>query len=112
MRKLLTALVLSITAAGCGPVYHFTKTTQETAVAKPEASCDFLVTASAPDPQSYVELGVLEWRRVPPHRIDEFKSWIFDDVCAAGGDLVVGEINGAGVYVRGIVFKKRAVAAN
>jgi hypothetical protein len=112
MRKLFTVLVLSITAAGCGPVYSFTKTTQAIAPAKPEASCDFLVTGTITDLSSYVELGVLEYLRTPPRRIDEFKEMIYDQVCAAGGDVVVGEINGFGYYVRGIVFKKRAVASN
>jgi hypothetical protein len=36
---------------------------------------------------------------------------IRDEVCGAGGDLVVGEINGYGYYVRGVVFKKRPVVA-
>lgn len=111
MRKLLTVLVLSITASGCGYTYSYTKTTDVQAAAKPEASCEFLATATVPDPNGYVEIGVLEVRHHPPRDITRFKEEIYDQVCAAGGDVVVGEINGYGFYMRGIVFKKRAVAA-
>ena len=110
MRAIYAVLVsVLLITTGCGPVYRYTQTTQEAATTKP-ADCDFLVTATLNSRADYVEMGVLEPVHHPPRDIARFKDLIRNEVCAAGGDLVVGEINGFGFYVRGVVFKKRGRA--
>jgi hypothetical protein len=106
MRVPRAALVRSMVSAGCGPHYVYTRSSQEVTNAK-SSGCDFAVTASLTDPSSYVELGVLDLHFDPARDIAAFKEMVRADVCQAGGDLVVTEINGVGSYVRGIVFKKR-----
>jgi hypothetical protein len=102
-------LIASFAVAGCaatGPVYRYTRTARAEPPAK-QPTCDFQV-AGAPDTSgSYVEVGVLDGvDRVYIQTISDFKREVQNQVCAAGGDLVVTEINGWGTYVRGVVFKK------
>jgi hypothetical protein len=40
------------------------------------------------------------------HTAGDFKTQVQLQVCQAGGDLVVPQINGLGLYVRGIVYAK------
>lgn len=104
--RMFPVAVLLITT-GCGPVYRYTTDVQ--AAPKP-SDCDFLVTATTDTANDYLELGVVELKRdfQFARNIEKFKDVIGDQVCEAGGDLVVGQINGAGVYVRGVVFKRKA----
>jgi hypothetical protein len=64
--------------------------------------------------KGYSELGVLDFDfGIAIGAVDTFKTKIQKQVCQAGGDLVVAQINGDGCYVRGIVFvKERADQAS
>jgi hypothetical protein len=101
MRVLVLAFV---SLAGCGQVYRYTVTSTAPVQAR-AADCDFVVSGTLPEDKSLVELGVLEYERTPPHQIAKLKEMIHDQVCQAGGELVVGQINGFGYYVRAIVFR-------
>ena len=96
--------------AACGPAYRYTRTAEATPASK-TLDCDFRVTASLPEGGGYAEIGVFELGSDSSHRIEDFKKKIHDQVCTAGGDLVVAEINGFGYYVRGIVLKKTGAQA-
>ena len=101
--KRLFALTFVLSIAACGPVYQLAAT--KTVPSKP-VGCDFQVAASLPE--GYEEIGLVT-RTVTAGgamQPDTFKKWIADDVCKAGGDLVVTQINGEGYIVRGVVFRK------
>jgi len=73
------------------------------------ADCDFRVI-NLPPSGDFEEIGTLthndgEYGDQTPY---EFKVSIRADVCRAGGDLVVTEVNGHGLYVRGTVLKQRS----
>jgi hypothetical protein len=59
-------------------------------------------------PQSgYEEIGVLDNKGGGVAcNISDFKEAIAAKVCEVGGDLAVGQVNGAGCYVSGSVFRK------
>jgi hypothetical protein len=40
-----------------------------------------------------------------------FKAAVAEQVCAAGGELLVGQVNGSGIYVHGLVYRKIVAAA-
>ncbi len=109
MKKTLAAaqaIVLALGLFGCGggPVYRFTATS---APQPPKApGCTFAISNSPPDPQHFQELGALDPLRQPSRRLDIFKKHAAPAVCAAGGDLVVPEVNSYGLYMRGIVYRQ------
>jgi hypothetical protein len=99
------ALFLALTVAGCGgPVYRFTS------ISAPQAprpqDCAFAISTSPPDPRQFEEIGVLDARRQPSNRLDVFKRHAAPEICAAGGDLVVPEVNGYGYYMRGVLYRR------
>jgi len=86
---------------------------------KRPANCSFRIVSTLPEGH-WEEIGVANVRPghgggtlIAPHTPGAFRKLIGDKVCAAGGELVVGEINGLGQYVRGTVFvaSKKPVAA-
>ena len=65
--------------------------------------CSFQVLTAAPT-QLYQELGVLEARNAA---LDAkgFASDVHEQVCRAGGDAVLVQVDGQGRYLRGTVLK-------
>jgi hypothetical protein len=104
----MSRIFLALLFAGCattGNNYKFSITAEQQATGR-APDCSFRVVNVAPQ-QGYNELGVLDYDSGDvATKIDEFKTKIHAQVCQAGGDLVVAEINGFGSYVRGIVFVK------
>lgn len=106
---LAVALALGALTSGCAAHAHFTRTT--TAQAAPrEPTCAFEVFTTRPD-RPYDELGVIEdpkregWRSIS--RVSDFIDVSRQSVCEAGGDAVLAEVNGMGIYVRGTVIRFR-----
>jgi hypothetical protein len=108
MKRLIPFSLLLV--AACGPAFKFTRTAEAPAAAKP-ADCNFRVVSTLEESKGYQELGVLDFNSgAYVGSMAVFLEKIGPEVCAAGGDLVVGEINGLGIYVRGIVFEKQPAA--
>ena len=91
------------------PVVHNTATTT---VPGRDPTCAFDVVGSRPGP-GYVEVaqidrsfGVGQYRNP-----QEFAYAVRPKVCAVGGDVLVTELNGSGVVVRGIVFHRTSEPA-
>ncbi len=98
------ALVACLAAPlGCTTKYRYVANSATNVSAAKPAGCDFPLTATTPS-SGFQEIGVLEPDGLTTDQLGIFKELIRKDVCAAGGDLVVGEIN-RGHYVRGIVFR-------
>jgi len=74
------------------------------------SDCTFDLLSTRPD-RPYDEMGVVEWDMAAVRSAREFVDLIREQTCRAGADAVLAEVNGGGVYVRGTVFKYRAVAA-
>ncbi|MCB9737031.1 MAG: hypothetical protein H6745_30985 [Deltaproteobacteria bacterium] len=100
MRKVHALVGLAAALSGC-VTYAFTPTTRQSAPAR-EAGCEFDLLSAAPR-TPYVQLGFLE-PTVQAHSAVEFYDAVRGEVCAAGGDAVLTEINGLGEYVRGTVI--------
>ncbi|MFY2561204.1 hypothetical protein ACN469_26625 [Corallococcus terminator] len=111
--KLRVAGLLSLALASFGcysTKYSYARTTQATAEARP-ATCQVDLFTTRPE-GSFVELGVLENRYVPRSTANEFVEAVRSQVCEAGGDAVLAEVNGFGNYIRGTVIRfKQAEAA-
>jgi hypothetical protein len=97
--------VAVLALVGCGPMYKFVRNSEGAPEPRP-ADCDFRVTGSL-DAAGYAEVGILQYGGGQiTNDLAKFKMDVRPSVCAAGGDLVVTEVNGYGHIVRGIVFKK------
>jgi hypothetical protein len=98
--------LLALLFAGCVG-YTYTATTQTAATAKP-AGCAFDLLTTRPE-RAYAELGVVEHGGTPntggATTAGAFKDMVANAVCRAGGDAVITEVNGMGIYVRGTVLK-------
>ena len=108
MRSLIILLALSILATSCAS-YIYTHSADQTYPSKIE-NCKFKVVNTAPNPAEYVEIGSINSQDFYANakNPEDWKSIIAKDVCAAGGDLVVSEINGYGQYIRLTVFVRKA----
>lgn len=84
----------------------FTKTTTVAAPAR-EATCTFEIFTTRPD-RAFDELGIIDVTDFRPETAAEFRNVAQSKVCAAGGDAVLAEVNGYGLYVRGTVIRYRA----
>src|SRR6266511_6060544 len=93
-------LIVSTVLAGCTAGFNYTKTSGEVTKAKP-ANCNFRVVSVVPTEVRVVEIGVLEFDRGGFGITDmsEFREAIAAQVCEAGGDIVVAQVNGAGMYM-------------
>lgn len=109
--KFVVILYLS-TIIGCTVKYSYHRSSDLTYPPKSE-DCDFQVRSSHPG-ENYVEVGIVAVDLgpvTPPQGTSDpivFKEKIKRFVCKAGGDVVVGEVNGYGQYIRGTVFRKKA----
>jgi hypothetical protein len=98
---------LALILCGCAAQYNYTLTAEQPGDPKP-ASCNFRVTGTLPE-GNYEELGVLDFGGGQAAcNIAAFKESITPKVCEAGGDLVVGQVNGFNCYIRGLVLRKAA----
>lgn len=103
----LFVAAVALGACAHAPTYHATAQTKF----PPKApNCPLAIAASHPDP-GYEEIGVIAiggyYYQDPNAFLDAMRA----DVCAAGGDLVITEVNGYGAIARGVVFRKRAGAS-
>lgn len=77
--------------------------------------CKLAVTNMLPEGEAWREIGVINVQvaqsaygtTAGPNTPDELLELIHDDVCAAGGEHIVGEVNGLGQYIRGTVLRRR-----
>ena len=90
--------------SGCVPSYRFTRTTRLVTTPKP-VNCAFELYTTRPD-RPFDEVGVLEGG-LPASDARGFFRAVRPHVCRVGGDGVLTEINGQGVYVRGTVIRFR-----
>jgi hypothetical protein len=107
--RLASPALLVTTFAGCAHlVYHPSGDAHYPAR---DASCQLQLTGSHPGP-AYVEIGQVtrqgEVRITDPQ---EFLDKVRPDVCAAGGEVLATEVNGSGLIVRALVFRKAATAS-
>ena len=92
--------------------YSYHHNSQNTYASKAE-DCDFQVLSTMNNLQGYEEIGVINFTTMASGDLlwvkdaSVFKEKIRKFVCSAGGDAVLGEVNGAGGYIRGIVFRKK-----
>lgn len=110
MRWILALLCLA--AAACTPTAFYTHTAGQRFASR-GIECDFRITSTLPRGIAWDEIGVVNvqvvWGRygpIAPATPAEFKSLIRKDVCLSGGEHVIGEVNGAGQYIRGTVFRR------
>lgn len=92
--------------AGCVSA-KYTHTSETTFPSKPE-DCTFRVMNSQPR-GDYEEIGAVLMngsQALFPSDLSKFQEMMRKDVCRAGGDIVVVDVNGIGQYVRGIVYRK------
>lgn len=60
----------------------------------------------------YVQIGTVKWDRPfhaqyqPPTSLEVFYGMIQQQVCEAGGEVVIAQANGLGMYVYGIVLRR------
>ncbi|MCI0668912.1 MAG: hypothetical protein L0Y64_00470 [Myxococcaceae bacterium] len=107
-RNAVAGLICTALLSGCAPSYRWAKTTSVQADAR-ESSCSFDILTARPD-RAFDELGVLE-KEWDTNQVDGFRASTQAQVCAAGGDAVLVEVNGLGHYVRGTVIRYRPVTA-
>ncbi len=103
--------LLALGLAACNArMYSFSPASAE-ALSPKAAACDFNVVSSAPTAEVQ-EIGTLDV--ITPSWVSgdnaSFKEAVREEVCKAGGDIVVTEVNGRGNIVRGVVFRKGAAA--
>ena len=107
--KFVVPIGLCFVLSGClVTTFPYSHTAEHTYPVKPE-NCKFRVLSTIPK-GDYEEIGVfnIDWGDFSqPSTPDELKQIVQKDVCKAGGDIVVGEVNGSGVYVRGTLFRKQ-----
>lgn len=108
MKKLLLGiLTISTCLSGCSSTTYPYSHVSDSAYPAKEESCKFRVLSALPS-GNYEEIGVfnIAWGHSKrPTTPGELTEKIRPDVCKAGGDFVVGDVNGYGVYVRATLFK-------
>jgi len=98
-------LALVVVISACIPAVTYTHTAESTFATKPR-DCEFRIQSTIPSPEEYIELGTLNGCQGTTD-MSAYKERVREKVCGAGGDLVVGQVNGYGVYCLGVVFKKK-----
>jgi hypothetical protein len=95
--------LLALAFGGC--ISHSYTNTAPTPFPPKSDGCDFaLSTAGAP--AGYQEIGTVGGCS-GTYDLSAYKAQIAHLVCGAGGDLVVAQVNGNGVYCLGTVFRKQ-----
>jgi hypothetical protein len=98
--------LLVVPLAACGAYlygYDYTPTTRYVAFAPRPVGCAFDLLTTPPG-RPYVELGVLETLMGAPSA-STFRASVGAQACRVGGDAVLTEVNGRGVYFRGTVMR-------
>jgi hypothetical protein len=102
-------LLAASVSGGCATRYVYGRTGEVAAAPKPPG-CTFVLLDAAPA-QAFDEIGVLAPDDIAFGDMSggatPFKEAIAAQVCAAGGDAVVGERDDQGRYVRATVIKYR-----
>jgi hypothetical protein len=98
---------LTVLLSGCVPTYKYVPSGTTASIAAKPANCAFAVLTTRPD-SSFDEIGILDHSHGPvPDDAAAFKKSIQKEVCRAGGDAVLVEVNGLGQYIRGTVLRFR-----
>jgi hypothetical protein len=98
-------LLLSLTMAACSSAKF--NSNSDRRLSPKQQNCAFKISNTVPK-EGYEEIGIVDISHPENIRsVEDFKNLVREQVCSAGGDLVVGEINGMGWYVRGTVFSKK-----
>ena len=106
--KYVIGITLLLLVSCLSPRYKYSNTYDGELKPRGE-NCNFKVVSALPK-GDYVEIGVLNLDvhvDFAARDVGTFKEKIRKDVCNSGGDIVVGEVNGRGHYVRGTIFKKK-----
>jgi hypothetical protein len=107
-RRLLVSIVVATAYLAC--VQPTLYKTASTTTAPRAANCEFDLVASHPGP-GFVEVAQIAVdgpaEKVASHYRDPraFASEVRPQVCAAGGDVLMTEVNGVGAIVHAIVFR-------
>jgi hypothetical protein len=113
LRKPLFLSLLLASITGCTSVaYQFSHTGEKEYEPK-KVDCKFRILSGLPQGK-FEEIGVVNMTHygdklgavTTPNTPGQFDAIIRNDICNAGAELVVGEVNGLGHYVRGTVYKK------
>ena len=106
--RLMGCLAATLALTGCTPGgYLFVPhVTSAAPVPKPE-DCNLYVVDRWQYP-GYEDMGFVEWDGGAgiPRTMASFYFEVQTTVCRAGGDVVIGQPNDAGKYVRGIVLRR------
>ena len=98
--------LLVVPLAACGSslyAYDYAPTTRYAAFAPRPVGCAFDLLTTPPG-RPYVEIGVLE-TLFGASSAPTFSASVDAQVCRVGGDAVLTEVNGRGVYVRGTIVR-------
>ncbi|MDP3214372.1 MAG: hypothetical protein Q8S73_09725 [Deltaproteobacteria bacterium] len=104
-------IVLSITLGllGCASArgqYRFSPSAMAPRAPARSPTCEFSVTATVPS-AGYEEVGLIEFQTGRgTNTAADYHDAIAPQVCAAAGDLVVGQISNNGTYIRGVVMRR------
>jgi hypothetical protein len=101
----LAAMLVSVVFAGCAEVYLHTSSAHRYPAYPP--TCRVRLVASDPG-QDFEEIGTLSVDGDPRafRNPNFFLQEAREQVCRAGGELVVTQVNGFGSIVRGVVFRR------
>lgn len=113
MTKNLSVFLILLSCASCSttPKMSYSQATKKQYAAK-NKGCDFNIRSTMPK-ESFDEIGTINLtpsmygNGIPmlPAGADELRILIQDQVCLAGGDAVVGDVNGHGQFVRVTIVK-------
>jgi hypothetical protein len=103
------AVFSALLVAGCAHTIPYSYTSSLAASPRP-AECKIRVVTTPPG-SGFVEIGILDANRTQFNLFAggtdaaDFMTKVNEQVCAAGGELVVTEINSYGYYVRATVYR-------
>ena len=108
-----TALAIGSLLAACAAQTRYTPTSSNAVAARP-ANCAFDILTMRPA-RAVEELGIIEFeggavyktghRAGVPTSAADLREKIGPQVCGAGGQAVVTEVNGLGQYIRATVLR-------
>ena len=105
--RVLFAAASLLALSACAGEYSL-MTAPGVAVVPAGTDCSFEVSRGLPPADEYIEIGRLEAQFSPAADLEKLRSTVRDDVCAIGGQLVVGEWDGSH-FMAAIVFRRRPV---
>jgi hypothetical protein len=102
-RRASVGAAVALAFVGCMDIEHtYTGTSAARFPPKP-TTCKFTMRTGGVPPD-YQEIGTIGGCSGTSDLL-EYKDQIREDVCKHGGDLVVAQVNGYGVYCLGTVFR-------